>query len=95
MSEELSREAEEKKRCCEQSFLARVAGLNNPDREKIGPVRRAFGLILLIGVHLHLLAWSLIVAIYRPRYRKVARFQLKYFFDVIGRELRGEDRTAP
>jgi hypothetical protein len=83
----LTAEADEKKRCCEQSFLASVAGLQKDDPAQVGPIRRTIGLFMLAGVHLQLLAWSGIMAIFVPRYRRVIGFQWRYFKDVMAKEM--------
>ena len=54
--------------------------------QPVGGWRRAFGLLMLFGVHLWLLIWSLVWSLFAPRYRKVTRFQLRYFRDVLARE---------
>lgn len=89
MIRQTGEEAEAKRRCCEQSFLASVAGLQKEGgAAAAGPFRRGLGLFLLAGVHLHLLLWSALVSVFRPRYRPVVRFQLGYFRDVLAREFR-------
>lgn len=89
MNRPISREAESKKKCCEQSFLASVAGLQGKERNEVGPARRALGLIILAGVHVYLIGWSAVVSLFRPRYRRVLKFQLRYFKDIMTKELRG------
>ena len=90
-----SPDAETKRRCCEQSFLASVAGLQRQDGSPAGPIRRLVGLFLLAGVHLQLLLWSAAVSIFRSRYRPVVLFQVRYFLDVMARELRSPKPPTP
>ena len=77
-----------KKKCCEQTFLGSVAGLQHESPEEVGPARRALGLALLAGVHLHLIAWSAAMTPFIPRYRKILGFQVRYFRDVMSTELK-------
>ncbi len=83
-------EQSEKKKCCEQSFLGSVAGLQRDDLEEVGPARKALGLVILAGVHIHLIAWSAAMTPFVPRYRKILGFQVRYLIDVMGKELRPE-----
>ena len=79
----------EKRKCCEQSFLGSVAGLQRDEAgEPPGPARRAVGLVILAGVHMHMMAWSAAMAPFVPRYRKVLRWQARFFIDVMGNELK-------
>lgn len=87
--EHLASETGQKKKCCEQTFLGSVAGLQHDSPEEVGPTRRALGLVLLAGVHLHLIAWSAAMTPFVPRYRKILGFQVRYFVDVMGREISG------
>ncbi len=88
MTEKISKEAEAKKRCCEQSFLASVAGLNKDNQQEPGPFRRVIGFLLLAAVHLHMIMWSALVSTFKPRYRSIVVFQARYFRDVMSKELR-------
>ncbi len=92
MSRQTGEEAEAKRRCCEQSFLASVAGLQKDNGREAGKVQRLLGLFLLAGVHLHLILWSALVSLFRPRYRRVVRFQVQYFLDVMNKELQTTTR---
>lgn len=93
MNKPISQEAESKKKCCEQSFLASVAGLSGKEHSEVGPIRRALGFFILAGVHIHLIVWSALVSLFRPRYRRVLKFQLRYFKDVMAKELRGSKES--
>ncbi len=79
-------QGEKKRRCCEQSFLASVVGLEKAETRQAGPLRRAIGFVVLVGVHLHLLIWSALAAVFVPRYRRITGFQARYFADVMRRE---------
>ncbi len=59
----------------------------------MGALRRLLGLVILAGVHIFLLVWSCVVAVVVPRYRKICRFQVRYFMDVMGNELRCKRRA--
>ena len=87
MKYKFSEEAQAKKKCCEQSFLGSIVGLQKDNAKQVGPFRKALGLVILAGVHAYLLIWSSLVSIFVPRYRRVLGFQLKYFKDVIVSEL--------
>ena len=77
------------RKTCEQTFLGSVAGLQREEgAPPPGPARRALGLALLAGVHLHMIAWSAAISPFVPRYRRVLRFQARYFLDVMKNELR-------
>lgn len=52
------------------------------------PLRRGLGWLLFIGFHLLYLAWSGLLALGSARYRRIWRFQLRYFLDVARREWR-------
>jgi len=88
MKYQFSEEAQAKKKCCEQSFLGSIVGLQKDDAKELGPMRKALGLFILAGVHTYLLIWSSLMSIFVPRYRRVLGFQIKYFRDVIADELK-------
>jgi hypothetical protein len=88
MKYQFSEEAQAKKKCCEQSFLGSIVGLQKDDAKEVSPFRRALGLFILAGVHAYLLIWSSLVSIFVPRYRRLLGFQIKYFRDVIVGELK-------
>ncbi|NLH48950.1 MAG: hypothetical protein GX444_10145 [Myxococcales bacterium] len=60
----------------------------------MGTLRRGFGWLFLIGFHSLYLAWSGLMALGSPRYRRIWRFQLRYFFDVVKQEWRGGSGAA-
>lgn len=89
-NEHLDEDQIKKKRCCEQSFLGSVVGMQNEEKQEVGSFRKAIGLLLLIGVHMHLLIWSWFASLFSPRFKKVVKFQKLYFKDVLAKELSGE-----
>ncbi len=94
MTDKLSPEAQQKKKCCEQSFLGSVVGLQKDDRKEVGSFRRGLGLFILFGVHLYMLSWNALWSLFQPRYRRVLKFQWRYFKDVMAKELRQEPPAA-
>ena len=88
MSELQPQPDQNKKKCCEQSFLGSLVGLNKPERGPVGPLRKTLGLFLLAGVHFHLIAWSALYSLIRPRYRPVVKFQVRYFKDIMADALK-------
>jgi hypothetical protein len=81
-------EKAQKRKCCQDSFLASVVGLRPKEHQQAGPVRRAIGVVVLAGFHLFLLFWSAVTAVFQPHYRRVLAFQVRYLRDVLARELR-------
>jgi len=94
--EHLSQDRIKKKRCCEQSFLGQIVGLptDTENRKPPSAFRRFIGLFLLAGVHIQLMLWSGLMSIFTPRYRRVFRFQWRYFKDVMANELRQNNLSA-